>query len=305
MIPTNVAFSVTNTVRDNEMVLRDVLEQIGTFEIDVNNTGPPTEYLMNPILMTGTRLQTLSQSFQEYKFESMEMVFFPGVPSTIGGTYYMGYTTNADDVATNSPQAVALPGAKISTLWQNTQSRATLDKSSWYVVDADSTEVMKTTQGKWFIGLNGVTNLTGVLSTPVMLRYTIRFRKPTSRPAPLATGKVAFSVANYVSAATVIPTLTSGWILTASQTGPAPLPAAGYIYLFEEDYVLSVQGASAPETLSAGAVKMITTNVSGQTYNVFFFGETIADIQKGELFVCGITDTYRSNDATAYLTGLN
>lgn len=141
--------------------------------------GDVSSYALNPASMSGTRIQRLSANYQQYRFKRAAITMQSPASTTASGLYAIGYTRNPDQEIGSGTQAIqtitAMPGAATSSVWNTTTTHASLD-SKWYNIDADSLEIMDTTQGFFSACVITPPTATASVSFAVWLDYTIEFR---------------------------------------------------------------------------------------------------------------------------------
>lgn len=182
----NVPLTAVTQIRQSSNPV-NVMKISGTDRIGGVTFGPTTplnraiQFKMSPAHLGGTRINSLSKSFQLYRFTNMKLTVFSNLPSTSGGGYTVGYCENPDQSFTSGPglgsQIFALTDAVIGNMFVPTTSKARInDKSKWYRIDEDSSEVMNTTQGSFVLSVDSLTAITTPLTVPVMLEYSIEFK---------------------------------------------------------------------------------------------------------------------------------
>lgn len=155
------------------------------------NIGPYTQagllatIKINPLLMAAPRLKNMAENFQQYRFRRLRVSIRGDLPTTVSGALYTGYTRNPDYSITDTPDAPAfifsLEKSTITNLWSITDFDCPLQKSQWYNVDQDSTEIMMTTQGQLFIGTAGGFNITNPYEVPLFFEYEVEFMGQQSK----------------------------------------------------------------------------------------------------------------------------
>lgn len=175
-------------IRNNHKHVETARELIGTFQMDVNTpVGRGQTYMMNPLTLAGTRISKLAQNYQKFRFKRLGMTVQSTASSATGGLYTVGYNSNPDaEVGTGVgalQKVSALPGMTSASAWTTTTVNGKIeDTNKWYNLDADSAEVMQTTQG-YFAIICGATP-TAPVSYPIWLDYTIEFSGAAINDAP-------------------------------------------------------------------------------------------------------------------------
>lgn len=166
----------------------------------VGSKFPIGEYALSPSAYPGTRLSTMANTFQKYRFRrGTEFVIQTQAPTISTGGYCCGYTENADQamgVGTSATNNISnLPGAISGPVWESLVTPINVgDNNKWYNVDSDSEEVMMTTQGKFCFQQTAPVSVLGDgnarLYGVVWLRYVVEFTGNCSqadddKPAPV------------------------------------------------------------------------------------------------------------------------
>jgi hypothetical protein len=244
-VPVEIAYSVRQNAPLNKVHVERASEYIGTFTV---STATPVNttivYRMNPSTLAGTRLQSLSKIYQKFRFRKLRMIVQSSAASTISGLYVMGYNSNPDaELAVNSPmsstQVFALPGAVSRPFWiVGTADAKIEDRNKWYYVDADSEEVMNTTQGYFAIVVQAPANTTTPTVVPVLLEYEIEF---TGSAIQLdnSNAPVVFPAGNWS-----LNGVTGNWTFTPLAGEPAvPTIPAGSVWVINPTYTIPLSNS--------------------------------------------------------------
>lgn len=180
---TSVPMEVAYTVRQptTRKVHRETAcEYIGDFVIQpTSKQGQSSKFMMNPLTLPRTRLFNLARNYQKFRFTKMSLKIQSSTTTSTNGLYVVGYNSNPDAEYSQDnaiPAIFDLPGAQSANVWRTTTSTARIeDRNKWYNLDADSEEVMQTTQGYFAIAIQSPTSSTGPLIMPVLLEYSIEF----------------------------------------------------------------------------------------------------------------------------------
>jgi len=182
VIPMETAITIKQQSRHQNHT-ESACEYIGNFAVGPTSTeGQTVKFMMNPESLNSTRLSRLASIYQKFRFRSMKLTIQANNPSTINGLIVGGFSENPDfEFQTNLPSSwktvFEFDGAQSKNLWTNMVIPGPIsDKAKWYNVDADSRELMSTTQGYFAIALQQAPSTTGPLSMPVLLDYTIEFK---------------------------------------------------------------------------------------------------------------------------------
>lgn len=158
--------------------------------IDVNSSTPSgllAEILANPLLMGAPRLEKMAAIYQQYRFRKLRFTLATVLPTTTYGQFWLAYTRNPDHRIANDVEAnanvFALENSRQCQAWTPaTYDCALSPNTTIFNIDNDSREIMKTTQGKFFIATSGQFNLTGTYTIPVYLEYEIELFGQSALP---------------------------------------------------------------------------------------------------------------------------
>lgn len=233
--------------------------------------GDNVVYDMNPARIIGSRLQKLALNYQQYRFKRLAITMQSPAPSTASGLYAIGYTRNPDQEIGNGIQAIQsitnMPGASTSTVWNTTTSHASLD-SKWYNIDADSQEIMDTTQGFFAACVMVPPSTTGPVSFAVWLDYTVEFRGSATQRVPQFLG--LFPAGTWTRVGT-----TTGATFTAD-AGEPPFPPTNINVIYTINPAWQVIDTNAVLTTIRAMVKTTSTN------NPWVFYQSIEGAQTGD-----------------------
>lgn len=194
---TNVPVATATTVRQpavSRTHVETAREQVGLFSISSTTpVGTGQQYMLNPLTMAGTRLQQLAKSYQKYRFKRAALTIQSSASTSVGGLYVVGYNSNPDAEIGSGFAAVqktaALPGATSANAWRTVTSQAKIeDPGKWYNLDADSEEVMQTTQGYFSLVTQVPSTGTEPVSYAVWLDYTVEFKGAAINTGPNVVG---------------------------------------------------------------------------------------------------------------------
>lgn len=201
-------------------------ERIGS--ISVGSTVPSdTAYTFNlsPGMLRGTRIEAMSKLYQRFRFTSAEMLINCNLSTATAGSIVAGFTGNPDMELNSEPlaQIYSLPNAKSMRLWVPTTIKANMTPlvpGGWFTNDLDSAEIMWTTQGKFFIAIESMATVTGVVDIPIILNYTVEFA------LPVAPTQSAITYPNPAMTWTINPTASeyNFTALTTLEVGPPVYP---------------------------------------------------------------------------------
>lgn len=178
-IPMEVAYTVRQPT-SRKVHRETACEYIGDFVIlPTSKQGQSTKFMMNPLTLPRTRLFNLARNYQKFRFTKMSLKVQSSTTTSTNGLYVVGYNSNPDSeysLDTAIPAIFDLPGAQSANVWRTTTSVARIeDRNKWYNLDADSEEIMQTTQGYFAIAVQSPTSASGPLIMPVLLEYTVEF----------------------------------------------------------------------------------------------------------------------------------
>jgi hypothetical protein len=175
-LPISTATTIRNNTNSSTVIKFPGKEIIGS--ITLSSSTPVNtlyQFVINPILMAGTRVQRFCSSFQKYRFRRLKFTVASNFPTTTAGSLVGGYTENPDqnftENATIANQIFACNG-KIATLYVPFEIEAKIgDKNKWYNIDDDSDEKMMTTQGTFVLASLSTANITNTVSIPLIMEY--------------------------------------------------------------------------------------------------------------------------------------
>lgn len=235
-IPMEIAYTVKQNTRQRTHV-ETAREYIGSFTIlPTSAPGSSVVFMMNPLNLTGTRLNRIAANYQKYRFRRLAMTIQSSTTTSTNGLYIVGYNSNPDAELTPGtaiPQVYDLPGAQSTNVWRTITSVAKLeDRNKWYFLDEDSEEVMNTTQGYFALVVQSPTSATGPLTLPVMLDYTVEFTGSAYNPIN-ANLPIIFPGGNWVPN----PAANNDYVFTPSATEIAvPIVSTGTAYDINPSY---------------------------------------------------------------------
>lgn len=274
-VPMEIAYTVKQTSRPNFHVER-ACEIIGQISISpTDSTGKSVKFMMNPLTMVGTRLQNLAKNYQKYRFKRISMKLQSSTTTSTNGLYVVGYNSNPDfeyAPATAVQAAFSLPGAQSANVWRTTDTMAKIeDKGKWYNVDADSDELMQTTQGMFVFVVQSPPTTTAPITFPVLLDYEIEFSGSAVNDL-LQSTPFLWPAGNFNFA---------GGVFTFTQTAGEPAPPnlpANTVYVINPEWPVSPGDVEA----DIGVVL--------KTTNSFVFYRSLDDYNSGSAL--GITTSF-------------
>lgn len=173
---------MTNTImgaQSGRSVRQRGKEIIGYIDINQNTpSGLIAEILCNPLLLGAPRLEKMAAIYQQYRMLRMDFTLASVLPTTTYGQFWIAYSRNPDHTIENDANAnanvFALENSRQCQAWTPVTYTCDLrPNTTVFNVDPDSREIMKTTQGKFFISTSGHFNVTGNFEIPVYLEYEI------------------------------------------------------------------------------------------------------------------------------------
>jgi hypothetical protein len=146
----------------------------------VANTTPVGTLLvnqpLNPLMFPDTRLASIAKNYLEFRFTRARIVHVPTVSTAVDGALVMNYFSNPEFELGPSPAKTmfATRGYK-SPIRTRGSVDAILDKE-WRLIDLNSSELLKTCQGKFSVALDTATTVSGTLSFQMIIEYVVEFR---------------------------------------------------------------------------------------------------------------------------------
>lgn len=247
------------TMRGNEIV-----GYIGFSQTTPNNTT--FLYQINPANLTGTRLNKISQSFQQYRVKKLIATLVTNLPTNSGGILAVGSTANPDQTLTKSEQVFALDGAQFVSMFVPSRTKLNFSRE-WLNIDPDSVELMKTTASLLAIALQSQVNITGTTNIPVMLEWEIEFKGTAIQPEYANANKEVFVPPSTCSSIDA----NYNVFLKSQVTTPVPVLGAGLYNMSPQVILPTVNGTSQ----TAEFVKQ--GSQSGGTAYLFYESEEAAN----------------------------
>lgn len=283
-LPVSNGYQIRNTVPDSRCIERghELLSSITL----ASNTATDTyfEFQMNPasVSFTKTRLQSMSRVYQKYRFKKMSMTIGNVTGTNVGGSLVVGYTENPDfNVGRNPSQTmVAQNGSITAAIWQPIICTASIkDKTKWYNIDQDSSELMQICQGKFVVVVQFAPSVATPVQLPIYFDYEIEFigsaiqtfvttgnkyLMPECTVRVTSPGNNQF-ILDLADPSVNFPSLEIG----------GSLPPAVNTYLIEPAYeILDVAGIARTARYA-----VCTFQENPQTYSEFVFFETLDDVR--------------------------
>lgn len=269
-IPLEVAYTVKQTTK-RRVITETAREYIGEFTISPSSLkGDSMQFKMNPLLLSGTRIQRLASNYQKFRFTKLALTVQSSTTTSTNGLFIVGYNSNPDAEYSRTsavPAIMDLPGSISTNIWRTVTCSASLqDRSKWYNIDADSEEIMDTTQGYFALVVQSPPNITAgtSLSMPVMLDYTVQFSGSalldfSNSPILLApAGRFAYNSAtgNFTftadSGEQPLPSTTNGQIYVVNPEYPITTTFGANVYNpAVDDFVNPGNSAAAPQVIGA------------------------------------------------------
>lgn len=138
------------------------------------------QFPLNPLQMARTRLRQYAGLYGKFRFKAAKLCVGVNMPTTVNGNYTLGYAQNPDfefgfgERAT--AQVYALKDAVNKPWWMKGESVMNItDKQKWYNIDADSDEVMMTTQGQFVLTNVSPPSITAPVTVPIFIDYDVEF----------------------------------------------------------------------------------------------------------------------------------
>jgi hypothetical protein len=176
-VPMEVAYSVKQ-ITTPTIHRERAREYIGQVSLNPSDpVGTTVLFMMNPLTLAGTRLQRIASCYQKFRFRRLALTLQSSTTTSTNGLYVFGYCSNPDAEFTPAsavPFVYDLPGSDSCNVWRTCTSTALLrDGAKWFTLDADSREVINTTQGYFVIAMQVPPSSTGPVVFPVLLDYDI------------------------------------------------------------------------------------------------------------------------------------
>jgi hypothetical protein len=208
------------------------------------------KFMMNPLLLVGTRLSKLAANFLEFRFKRMRFNFVSSVTTAASGAIVMAYCPNPDfalPVPANST-LFAMSGVSANLFVRSDIDARLTNGARWFNLDADSNEVMKTTQGFFAIALDQAATVTGTVTVTIELDYDIEMRGAAIQT--FQTSTVATSAAGVWAVTGILfaaPTFTPTLVNNTAYVISPPLVAQytdtiGQVYDITAMYAIAVSG---------------------------------------------------------------
>jgi hypothetical protein len=161
-------------------------ERIDTFVISSDSVGKPSQTDIAPQAILLSRLATLANAYQKYRFTKLKFRLAPGIATSVSGTYTAGFSNEVDWAPKSANDIFVTQGAKTCTLWESTDIMGDVSnrRQNWFMTDLDSEERNDTIQGVFAFILESVSNLSGEVKVPLVMDYEIEFygaRFPSER----------------------------------------------------------------------------------------------------------------------------
>jgi hypothetical protein len=139
------------------------------------------EVNLSPAALKGTHLGAIASGFERYRFTSVAVGIFSRAPTVVAGGYLAGITPDVHQVIGNGTQAKryvrSLEGSVAAPWWTSTETTMdTRECDTWYYVATKTGEAYKTTQGKFYLVVDGPPSVN--ISLSVQLKWTARFSVP-------------------------------------------------------------------------------------------------------------------------------
>lgn len=183
-IPTAMATSMVQRYSGDLVHTERICTQIGTISIgSATPAGEVFAFDINPFSFPNTsRLRKLADLFANYKFRRGARLIVRGnLGTNVIGDMTAGFSRNPDLEVQSGPNAsptvFSLPGAVTANYWTPLTIDLTMDANrDWKFLDADSSEIMKISEGRAFVVVNTAPNVTNVQNIAVYLDCVIDFK---------------------------------------------------------------------------------------------------------------------------------
>lgn len=179
MAPMAAQLATKQTSGDSIATYR-LSDYIGEFGVlaDPSKT-PVSQIFINPLLLEGSRFQSLARNSTHYRIRKMMMRVNTALPTTIGASFVIGFDPNPD-----SQYSIGVNGgAQVYTLRNAVNTTGFLPitchadhTKEWLVIDGDSPEIMKTTCGKFCLQQFTSAAISASMYFPVFLDIIVDFK---------------------------------------------------------------------------------------------------------------------------------
>jgi len=186
--------------------------------------------MMNPLEMPSTRLYGIAKNFEMYRFRSARLTFMSSFTTATSGAIVMAYSINPElDLGGNANNQLFSLNGTSSNLFVRCESNLRIgDGNKWFKLDADSKELMDTTQGFFGIAVDQVASISAETSVSLFLEYDIEFRGPAQQ-------QVNYGTPLQVTGGTLTGITGNQNTFTATFT---PSPTAGTLYAIVPAYTV-------------------------------------------------------------------
>lgn len=210
-IPLEQAYTVKNTSPPSK--IREVATERLPNSITLDPAAPVGtvlgKYFLNPLMMPGTRLSGLAKNYVQFRFRACKLIYVSSISTATSGAIVGAYSPNPDlSLGPNANTTLFAMNGVSASIFVRTEIKANfLDKAKWYNIDADSAEIMNTTQGFFALAVDQTITLSSAVQATLNIEYDIEFRGAVPQTYVTAT------VSNVAPGNWVLPANTTSWTI--------------------------------------------------------------------------------------------
>jgi hypothetical protein len=175
---------------------------------------------LNPLMFPDTRLSSMAKNYSEFRFRRARIVHVPTVGNNVDGALVMNYFPNPDFELGSAPSKVMFATRGYKTPIRTRGSVAATLDSEWRKLDIDSSEIIKTSQGKFVVAIDSATTVAGTMTFNMILEYEVEFRGAARQTTTYGTPST-------LVATTCTPTGNN--IVSSAAVSPSPSTTAAFL----------------------------------------------------------------------------
>ncbi len=224
-VPQVTAYTIKQTTPPRTTHVERASETIGYITlINGQDIGQVNEFLLNPQELQGTRLSSIAQNFQKFKFRAASLTIASNQPTTVGGQLATGFTNQPEQQFAPGPnaplQVFSLPGSSYQSLYTPMTVTSSLDlRNPPLFIDATGRDRNTTIQGKFVISPSQMPSSAGNITLPVILNYDCELSEPAIL-APPTTAPLVWPSLSFISRDETLGNIVVA--LAAGETTPLP-----------------------------------------------------------------------------------
>lgn len=192
VVPVTQSYNIKNSTRNTTQVIRGS-EYLTSWVIASTSAGRLVEIPLDPVndYYDRLRIKLLASSFGKFRFRRARLTVGCNFATTISGNFLISYSENpqlqlaslTDSALFN--QIYAMNGQS-SPFWSPITYDAKIrDRSKWYNIDADSSNLMDSIQGKFILAIQTTPSAPLPVTIPILLDYEIELVDPAIQvPGP-------------------------------------------------------------------------------------------------------------------------